>query len=91
MNDNVRGHKRIAVVVFPPAPTTIFVLEPVETISPALDFLLQVIGIANRGQLELLYRLRNDDVRQKTRHRLFGAAVRITRQVIERAEECSRN
>ena len=36
--DDVGSHKRIAGVVLPPTPTTVFVLEAVEPVAPAFDF-----------------------------------------------------
>ena len=89
--DDVSSHKRIGLVVFPPTPAAVAVLVGVEPIQTLLHFRVQIVRGANLRRRNVLERLRDDDVRQETRHRLFRASVWIARQVIERAEQGAGN
>src|SRR2546425_12779005 len=87
---NISSHKRFGLIIFPPAPTAVVVLVAVKSIQTALNLCREIIRRANRSGLHVLQRLSDDDVGQEARHRLLGAAVRITSQVIERAEQRAR-
>src|SRR5438067_5495902 len=66
-------------------------LVRVQTIETFLNFLIEIVRDTNLRCGNVLQRLRDYDVRQEARHRLLGAAVRITRQVIERPEQSARD
>ncbi|MCG3160590.1 MAG: hypothetical protein JMDDDDMK_01659 [Acidobacteria bacterium] len=87
--NHVSRHERIGLVVQPPAPTAIAVLQSVKPVKPALHLLAQIVRSLDRSRFHVLQRLRDDHVRQEARHRLLGAAVRKAGQIIERAEHRS--
>src|SRR5437588_6279804 len=89
--NHIRGHEWIALIIFPPTPTAIVVLVSVQAIETFLNFLVEIIRGANLRRRNVFEGLRNDDVRQEARHRLLGTSVRITCQVIERAEQRAGN
>src|SRR5262245_996921 len=82
----VGRHKRIGLIVLPPAPAAVVVLEAVKAVKPPLNLRVQIVRRLDRSRLHVLQRLRDDHVRQEAGHRLFDATVRVAGQIIERAE-----
>ena len=85
--DDVSGHEHAAIVIFPPAPAAIIVLESLQPLHSGGNFLFE-LGSVHRGlQMKILHRFGDDDVRKEAGHGLLGAAVGIAGEVIECIEE----
>ena len=89
--DDIRGHERMALVGLPPAPAAIFVLEIVQAVEARADLFLHGRFIRIHLEAQLADRLADDDVGQKAGHGLLDAAVRISNEVLERAEQRAGN
>ena len=88
---HIRGHEYHALIVGPPAPAAIVVLEAVEPFESGLHFVVQNFTINRRFQMQFIHGLRHDQVGQEARHGLLRAAPRITREVIERVKDGARD
>ena len=62
-------------------------LEVVEAVQTLANLLFEPHGVHVRLHVQVFHRLGDDDVRQKTRHRLLGAAVGEGGEKFERAED----
>ena len=73
----------------PPAPTSILMLEAVETVETSLNFRIK-IGLVQRLEIEFRHRLLNHNVGEETGHSLFDAAVGKSSQIVERTKDRAR-
>ncbi len=88
---DVRSHEDAAVVLFPPAPAAVVVLQVVQAIEAGVDLRLQIGRADHAGKVELLERLGNHQVGQEAGHGLLGATIRIGGEIAQRGEETPRD
>ena len=88
---HIRRHEHRALVLLPPAPPAIIMLEAVQPIQPSLHLIVQRLAVNRRFQLQLIHRLRHNHVWHEARHRLLCAAPRISRQVVQRVKHRPRH